>query len=64
MSATIAVLPTRPSIETAWGRYRLLCLELADAPARADDPQFMERITAARLEWQQGFIAWAEVTWQ
>jgi len=62
LTATILILPTRPSIETAWGRYRLLCIELAEAPARADDPNFMARVAAAREEWQLGFAAWAEAT--
>ena len=59
VSALVILLPNDRGVETAWQRYRALCVQLAAAPALEDDPTFMARLYAARAEWSDTYNAWA-----
>lgn len=56
MSA-VAVLPTRPAVEAAWERYRILASPLVDDPTLALNRQHMERLALAEREWKDAFLA-------
>lgn len=56
---SIAVLPTQPSVEAAWERYRVLAVAVADDYALAANRAHMEEMARAELAYKRAYQAWA-----
>jgi len=58
MSAAVAILPTRITVDDAWERYRTLLAPVIETPEKLLDREYAERIARAEFEWKEVYAAW------
>lgn len=58
MPATVAVLPVRTSVQSAWDRYTELCARKAVDPTLADDADFEAKLAAAYDAYRAVYERW------